>query len=269
MEDHHASSTVIDLRTSEEYLQGHLGGAYSLPWDSMSDLSAALPPRDVSLVVITPTHEPPAAFLEVYFHKLGYKDVTLRAPTKVELTSQAVPLGFCWSPNFFFQKHLPSIPPSVALDVGSGAGRDLIFAASRGWQITGIENRVVLLKRCARMAAFYNVSHRVCLTCADVKKKLPLRPLSFDLIHVCRFIYRPMMPHLFALLRPGGVFIYSHFLEGCEKTAVGHPKKLSGFFRVGELESIFTESDFVILATETKLLDDGRPMIHVLAQKKK
>ena len=53
----------------------------------------------------------------------------------------------------------------------------------------------------------------------DLRKK-GMGGLKADLVHASRFLERKLFPEIRdEVLRPGGVVIWSHFLEGCEKLA--------------------------------------------------
>jgi hypothetical protein len=53
----------------------------------------------------------------------------------------------------------------------------------------------------------------------DLRKKVQFRMggMKADLVHGCRFLCRELFPEIREdVLLPGGVFIWSHFIEGCE-----------------------------------------------------
>lgn len=258
---------TLDLRDAEHYAEGHVHGSFSFPWETIDRRCAQLPPRDVELRLVTPARGEERATVRRYFAQSGYNHLTIDAPDEVECTSRAAPLGFSWRPNPFLARQVSALPPGLALDVGAGAGRDLVFLAAHGWAVLGFDNRTHLARRCRNFALDHACSARVGVCVVDARHPLPFRRGSFDLVHVCRFLHRPLLPALAALLRRGGVLAYSHFLEGCERTARGYPKNDSGFFRCGELETLLAAAGLALLVTERDVLDDGRPMVHVLAQK--
>lgn len=259
---------TLDLRSSSQYCEGHVSGAFSCPWATVERYCAELPPRHVNLRLITDVAGADRQEVQRYFTQSGYMQFTLFSSAEVECTCNTPTGGFCWRPSPFLERQAASLSPGLALDVGTGAGRDLVFLASRGWAVLGFDIRKPLAARCHNFSAHYALSHRSGVCVADARRSLPFRCGTFDLVHVCRFIHRPLIPALVALLRPGGVLIYSHFLQGCERTGRGCPKNDSGFFRLGELESLLVGEALTLLVTEKDYLEDGRPMIHLLAQKR-
>lgn len=56
----------------------------------------------------------------------------------------------------------------------------------------------------------------------DLRKNVQFRMggMKADLVHGCRFLCRELFPEMRDdVLIPGGVFVWSHFLEGCEQYA--------------------------------------------------
>lgn len=267
------SSWIIDVRDGAAYRRGHPRGAFHFPWPEMNRLACGLPDRNCSIEVVMDGAEGNTEAVKEYFYRLKYKEMRLRHIAEYVALTQDEPPGVCFSPNKYLCRQIEFVEGrvgkgGVALDVGCGSGRDMIYLARRGWFVLGIENRQRLLDCARALACRCGVDHRVAGLLWNIKKgEMPIRPHSYDLLHCCRFIHRASLPLLIQGLRVGGFVVYSHFLEGCEKTAVGHPKNSNGFFFRGELESIVESCGIRILCAEETCLFDGRPMIHVWGQK--
>ena len=65
-----------------------------------------------------------------------------------------------WSaePNRFVATELGGLPPGRALDLGAGEGRNAIWLAERGWQVTAADFSGVALAKAAKLAASRGVS---------------------------------------------------------------------------------------------------------------
>jgi len=61
-------------------------------------------------------------------------------------------------PNRFVAAELAALPPGRAIDLATGEGRNAIWLAERGWQVTGVDFSAVGLARAARLAAERGVS---------------------------------------------------------------------------------------------------------------
>ena len=60
-----------------------------------------------------------------------------------------------WSaePNRFLVEELAGLPPGRALDLACGEGRNAIWLARRGWEVTGVDFSGVAIDKAGRMAA--------------------------------------------------------------------------------------------------------------------
>jgi SAM-dependent methyltransferase len=65
-----------------------------------------------------------------------------------------------WSagPNMFVTGELAELPPGRALDLGAGEGRNAIWLAGRGWQVTAVDFSAVGLAKGAKLAEARGVS---------------------------------------------------------------------------------------------------------------
>lgn len=61
-------------------------------------------------------------------------------------------------PNRFVAEELAALPPGRAIDLGTGEGRNAIWLAERGWQVTAVDFSAAGLARAARLAAERGVS---------------------------------------------------------------------------------------------------------------
>lgn len=63
------------------------------------------------------------------------------------------PLLWSHGPNRFVAEELAGIDPGSALDVACGEGRNAIWLAEQGWEVTGVDFSAVALERAEQMAA--------------------------------------------------------------------------------------------------------------------
>lgn len=96
--------------------------------------------------------------------------------------------------------------PGRALDVAGGTGRNAIWLASRGWDVTVADVSDVALARAAERAATLDVLLRT--ERADLSTD-PLPDGPWDVLLLFHFLERALFPQLASVLRPGGVLIGS------------------------------------------------------------
>ena len=82
-------------------------------------------------------------------------------------------------PNCFVTEELAALEPGRALDLGTGEGRNAIWLAARGWQVTGVDFSAVGLARAAELARQRGVD--VGWVKADLLSYQP-SPAGYDLV---------------------------------------------------------------------------------------
>lgn len=261
---------IIDCRSEQAFQQGHIRGATSLPAAQLAARMHELPKTSVSLIVCGDAGSLSQA--NNFLISKGYqvsKQLLWNSALEAELlqTRQLV-RGMesrrLWQPapliERFVQELMPqyAIQPGIGVDVACGAGRDLVYLAMHGWQMTGIDYRVDGLQRAQQLAVSQNVN--VTTLERDLENGEDPFPewadASVDLICVARYLHRPLFPYLKRILKSGGVLIYQTFMQGAER--FGSPRNPNFLLKPGELAALFAEAE--ILLDEVETLEDGRPL---------
>jgi SAM-dependent methyltransferase len=94
-----------------------------------------------------------------------------------------------------------------ALDVGGGSGRNAIWLARRGLEVTLIDIAEDGLALAAEAAQRQGLRLRT--ACMDLDTE-PLLPGPWDVIIDVHFLLRALVPDLAASLAPGGVLVFAH-----------------------------------------------------------
>jgi SAM-dependent methyltransferase len=117
-----------------------------------------------------------------------------------------------WSaePNRFLVEELAGLPPGRALDLACGEGRNAIWLARRGWEVTGVDFSGVAVDKARRMAAEAGVDAR--FDRADLAEHVPA-PGSADLValmylQVPEPLRATVLGRAAAALRPGGTLLW-------------------------------------------------------------
>jgi len=122
--------------------------------------------------------------------------------------------GFTSTPSVFMMESTKGLKPGKALDVGAGEGRNAVWLAQQGWDVTGIDiSRVGLAVAEANAEKAGTRIKTVKATYLD----FDFGTEQWDLI-VMILSWAPVsdpafVAQLSASLRPGGVVVFEHVLE--------------------------------------------------------
>jgi SAM-dependent methyltransferase len=178
-------------------------------------------------------------------------------------------------PNSFLHSALSAVDElhaadeaGLAVDLGCGSGRDAVHLASvlgtraPRWHVLGIDNHEAALERGRALGRRVLPSSRqpqLTFESADLRKgglqaALERRPSSpLRLVHGCRWLNVPLLAQVPSLLAPGGLFLWSTFLDppdGSEPLAP--PYRRSRRLSSGQMRQIIGER-----TGEMEVLYDG------------
>ena len=132
------------------------------------------------------------------------------------------------------QRHL--LPPSgKALDVAMGTGRNALYLASLGYEVTGIDVSGVALARCRQEAARHGL--RVEAVQANLDS-YELSRAAYEVVLDFYYLQRDLAPALAAALRPGGVLVFESFTTEQRRFGWG-PQNDEFLLQPGELPLLF------------------------------
>ncbi len=112
-------------------------------------------------------------------------------------------------PNRFVVAEVQELPPGRALDLAAGEGRNSLWLAARGWQVTAVDFSAAGLDKGRRLAAARRV--QIDWVLADVLDFEP-EPAAFDLVLVA-YLQLPapsldrVLRHAVSALAPGGTLL--------------------------------------------------------------
>jgi SAM-dependent methyltransferase len=145
-------------------------------------------------------------------------------------------------PNRFVVEELHGLPPGRALDLGSGEGRNAVWLAERGWQLTAVDFSPVALAKARRLAQARGGT--VDWVLADLRGYQP-ESATYDLVLVA-YLHLPSVERAAVLagaaaaLAPGGtLLVIGHDLANLTQ-GVGGPQDPSVLYT---LEVIVAELD--------------------------
>ena len=138
-------------------------------------------------------------------------------------------------PSRFLVQQLDRLPNGLILDVAAGRGRHTLFLSSLGYQVEAVDRDQLAL---TQLLADARTRHLVGVTTQALDLESPHPPdlgeERYDAILVFFYLNRPIFPHLFRALKPGGLFIYETFLID-HHLRYQHPRRREFCLGHGEL----------------------------------
>ena len=150
-----------------------------------------------------------------------------------------------------------------ALDIASGAGRNALFLAEKGFDVTAVDIAQPGLDQGARRAAERSLS--ISWQQTDLEN-VGLPPGPYHLIVNINYLQRSLVPHIKSALAPGGYIVFETYL--IDQQTIGHPKNPDYLLAHNELLNYFRDLR-VLYYREGKLTDGAEPSFRagILAQK--
>lgn len=166
-----------------------------------------------------------------------------------------------WSgrPNQRLVEEVGDLPPGTAMDVGCGEGADVVWLATRGWSVTGVDVSAVALERAAKHAEEAGVGRQASWVRADLFAGDPL-PRGFDLVtaafvHVPPDVFDTCYRALAEAVAPGGsLVVLAHHPDdvhtGLRNTELSHL-----LFGPEAVTRLLPEADWDVVTAEARERD--------------
>ncbi|WP_447963126.1 class I SAM-dependent methyltransferase [Nitrospira sp. Ecomares 2.1] len=107
-------------------------------------------------------------------------------------------------PIQFLTDHVDLLPKGAALDLAMGEGRNGVFLATKGFQVTGVDISEAGFKKAQALASEKGVT--ITTLVADLEQYI-LPPDTFDLIICTYYLQRDLFPKIAQALKPGGMVL--------------------------------------------------------------
>ncbi len=142
-------------------------------------------------------------------------------------------------PSAWLVTHADRLPRGRALDVAMGEGRNALFLARRGFEVTGVDRSPTALATARARAREEGLELE--LLRADLEAcELPAGP--FQVVLVMRYLQRSLFEPLARVLAPGGILVYESFTRDYLKYGPRNPEHL---LEPGELRQAFRDLEIL------------------------
>ncbi|MGA9883924.1 MAG: methyltransferase domain-containing protein [Candidatus Acidiferrales bacterium] len=129
------------------------------------------------------------------------------------------------------------LPPGKALDLACGAGRNSLWLAEHGWNVTAVDGSSAAIEVLRERAAARHLALNTRIVDLE-RHEFAIAPSAWDLIAMCYYLQRNLFEPAKNGVVPGGTLIaIVHITEPSEEPT-GHrlrPGELTGYFRDWEI----------------------------------
>ena len=161
----------------------------------------------------------------------------------------------------FLAENLNLLPVGKALDLAMGEGRNAVFLAKKGFDVTGVDISEVAVHKAKKLAHERGVRLRTITT--DLNKyQIPLE--TFDVIMVFYYLQRSLIPHIIKGLKAGGVLIFEDYT--LEQLKYNKSENRAYLLQKDELKNMFKDHLHTLKYKET---DNGKEAFASLIARKK
>lgn len=195
-----------------------------------------LPPRHGQVEVAGP--EPCATEAMTWLAEAGREAILAGG---WEFAPPGTPNGRLWKPNDFLAEVAALLSPGTALDLACGTGRDAVYLASLGWEITAVDHLPDAIDRGRDLARRYlgeAAARRITWLCQDLGAA-PIAQTA-DLVSMFWFLDRHLIRSVPGLLNCGGSFVMETFTS-IHRERFGKPRTESFVLKPGELAHLLPE----------------------------
>ena len=166
-----------------------------------------------------------------------------------------------FSPAQFLVENLDLLPAGRVLDVAMGAGRNALFLAGNGFDVTGIDISPEAVRTALDRARELEVVLNTQI--ADLEHGFEIPEKSFDVIICFNYLHRPLIPEIKGGLRPGGIVVYETYIM--DQARFGRPRNPAYLLRHNELLEMFR--DFRCLRYREGISADKKAAAGIVAVK--
>jgi len=163
------------------------------------------------------------------------------------------------APNDFLQEQLALLPKGRLLSLGEGEGRNAVFLAKNGFEVTAIDSSVVGLEKARKLAARHNVSFQ---TRVEDLIEFDEPDNQWDVV-LAIYCHLPsehrlsLYSKIIRSLQPGGAYVLEAYSPEQLEFKTGGPGNLDMLIPLDELESAFSGFNLLISRKVVRQVNEG------------
>lgn len=229
--------TYLDPREREEALRRPITRAVNIPLSELPDRMHELPPKTGTVQVAA--DEPLASHVVQWLYSQDRQAKV--APEFVYLSQQPEEIGRLWAPNSFLEEWSASLlEGGRALDLACGSGREAVYLKSQGWLVTALDRLPDALQKGRELEQRYTPRGvPIVWQIKDLESEPPDFQHQFQLITLCFYLHRPLLPRLKEWLAPGGSIFIETF-TALHRARHKRPASDKHVLQSGELPTFFS-----------------------------
>jgi cyclopropane fatty-acyl-phospholipid synthase-like methyltransferase len=170
--------------------------------------------------------------------------------------------GFMYGdqPNDFLKATSYTLKPGGRiLCLAEGEGRNAVYLAAQGFDVTCVDFSESGLKKTQQLAETHGVS--VCTECADLSQ-YEIKHEAWDGIvmifgHFNEALRASLYPRIRIGLKPGGTLLMEVYTKDQLSFGTGGPKSIEFLYDKQELEAAFSEFSSVLIQEVTREINEG------------
>lgn len=161
--------------------------------------------------------------------------------------------------NNFFSRHIRTMPKGKLLLPGEGEGRNAVFAALNGWQVTGIDYSIKGKEKALKLAGEFGVQidyhHSNIL-------EFPYPENFYDAVSII-FVHLPQeetekfFQKMYKTLKTGGIFFGQLYSKDQIDFGTGGPRNLNMLYDPEELKQYLDQFHIEMLKKHERLINEG------------
>lgn len=163
-------------------------------------------------------------------------------------------------PNAYFQRKIDSLTPGSILLPAEGEGRNAVYAAQNGWNVTAFDSSKIGMHKALLLAESMNTKIKYVLqNVEEFESKKKFDAIGFVFSHFGKVLNNKLYPRLSDMVKSGGHIIFECFsINQAEfRNKSGGPDDIEMLFTTGDIHQLFPDYDVLDLAERIVELDEG------------